>query len=132
MALLLNLLSSYLSQRSQVVLINRTLSDLKYTSCGVPLLNVNKKSYRTCACGDIETKIHLFFYCNFHDAARAILFNKVCNIVTDHKSPEFFDCLSNVGLLRIFLFGLPDNEPSHISVAVFCAVDDFLKSCNRF
>jgi len=35
-------------------------------------------------------------------------------------------------LLRIFLFGLPDDEPSHISVAVFCAVDDFLKSCNRF
>jgi len=32
----LNLLSSYLSQRSPVVLINRTLSDLKYTSCGVP------------------------------------------------------------------------------------------------
>jgi len=28
--------------------------------------------------------------------------------------------------------GLPDDEPSHISVAVFCAVDDFLKSCNRF
>jgi len=33
---LLNLWSSYLSQRSQVFLINRTLSDLKYTSCGVP------------------------------------------------------------------------------------------------
>jgi len=33
---MLNLLFSYLSQRSQVVLINRTLSDLKYTSCGVP------------------------------------------------------------------------------------------------
>ena len=33
---LLNFLSSYLSQRSQVVLINRTLSDLKYTSCDVP------------------------------------------------------------------------------------------------
>ena len=27
---------SYLSQRSQVVFINRTLSDRKYTSCGVP------------------------------------------------------------------------------------------------
>jgi len=37
---LLNLLSSYLSQRSQVVLINRTLSDLKYTSCGVPQRSV--------------------------------------------------------------------------------------------
>jgi len=32
---LLNLLSSYLFQPSQVVLINRALSDLKYTSCGV-------------------------------------------------------------------------------------------------
>jgi len=39
---------------------------------------------------------------------------------------------TQVELLRIFLFGLPDNKPSHISVAVFCAVDDFLKSCNRF
>ena len=28
-------------------------------------------------------------------------------------------------MLRIFLFGLPGDEPSHISVAVFCAVDDF-------
>jgi len=28
-------------------------------------------------------------------------------------------------LLRIFLFGLPGDEPSHTSVAVFCAVDDF-------
>ena len=33
---LLNLLSSYLPQRLQVVLINRTLSDIKYTSCGAP------------------------------------------------------------------------------------------------
>jgi len=68
-------------------------------------LNINKKSYRTCVCGDIETEIHLFFYCNFHDAARAILSNRVYNIVTNNISPEFFDCLSNVELLRIFLFG---------------------------
>jgi len=33
---LLNLLSSYLSQHSQVVLINKNLSVLKYTSCIVP------------------------------------------------------------------------------------------------
>jgi len=85
-----------------------------------------------CLCGDIETEIHLFFYCNFHYAARAILSNRVWNILTDNKSPEIFDCLSNVELLRIFLFGLPDDEPSHISVAAFCAVDDFLKSSNRF
>jgi len=105
-------------------------------------LNINKKSYRTCVCGDIETEIHLFFCCNFHDAARAIPFNRVYNIVTNNMSHEFFDCLSNVQLLRIFLFGLPDNEPSHVSVAVFCAVEpwmifsslviDFAKSCNRF
>jgi len=95
-------------------------------------VNINKKSYRTCVCDDIETEIHLLFYCNFHDAIRAILPNRVCNIVTDHKSPEFFDCLSNVELLRISLFGLPDDEPSHISVGVVCAVVDFLKSCNRY
>ena len=33
-------------------------------------LNINKKSYRTYVCGHIETEIHLFFYCDFHDAAR--------------------------------------------------------------
>ena len=95
-------------------------------------LNINKKSYRTCVCGDIETEIHHFFYCNFRAAARTIHSNRAGNIVTDNKSPEIFDCLSDVGLLRIFLFGLPDDEPSHISVAVFCAVDEFLTSCNRF
>jgi len=95
-------------------------------------LDINKKSYRTCVCGCIETEIHLFFWCDFHDAARAILFNRVYNIVNNNISPEFFYCLSSVELLRIFLFGLPDNEPSHVSVAVFCAVDDFLKFCNRF
>jgi len=58
--------------------------------------------------------------------------NRVCNIVTDNQSPELFYCLSNFELLRIFLFGLPDDESSHISVAVFCALDDFLKSSNRF
>jgi len=33
---LLNLLSSYLFHRSQVVLLGRSRSDLKYTNCGVP------------------------------------------------------------------------------------------------
>jgi len=33
---LLNLLSSYLFRRSQVVLLGRSRSDLKYTNCGVP------------------------------------------------------------------------------------------------
>jgi len=95
-------------------------------------LNINTKSYLTCVSGDIETEIHLFFCCKIHDDARAILCNGVCNIVTDNKSHEIFDCLSNVELLRVFLFGLPDDEPSHISVAVFCTVGDFRKSYNRF
>ena len=59
-------------------------------------LNINSRSYRTCICGDIETEIHLFFYCKFHDVARAILSNSICNIVTDNKSPELFDFLSKV------------------------------------
>ena len=45
-----------------------------------------KISCRICVCGEIETEINLFFYCNFHDSARAVLFNRVCNIVTDNKS----------------------------------------------
>jgi len=95
---------------------------------------INKKSHRICVCGDIETAPHLFFYCKFHDAARAILCNMVCKIfnLADNKLPEHFDCLNNVELLRLFLCGLPDDEPSHNSVAVFCAVDEFLKSCVRF
>ena len=88
--------------------------------------NFNKKSYRTCACGDIETALHLFFFYKLNDSARAILCNRVYNLVTDNKSPEFFGCLSNAELLPMFLFHLHDDEPSHISVAIFCAVDDFL------
>jgi len=95
-------------------------------------LKINKKYYRTCVCGDIETEIHLFFSCKFHDAARAIVCNRVCNTVTDNKSPELFDCLSNVELVRIFLLGLPADKPSHISIAVFCAVDYFLEYHNTF
>jgi len=53
---------------------------------------------------------NLFFYCKLHDAARAILSNRVCSIVTVNKSPEIFDRLSDVELLRIFLFGLPDDQ----------------------
>jgi len=48
-------------------------------------LNINKKSYRTCVCSDIETEIHLFSYCKYHHGARAILCNRVFNIVTDNK-----------------------------------------------
>ena len=76
-----------------------------------------------------KLKFTVFFTVNFmmpHE--RSFPIGSVCNIVTDNKSPEIFDCLSDFELLRIFLFGLPDNWPSHVSVAVFCAVDDFLKS----
>jgi len=55
-------------------------------------------------------EIHLFFYCKFHDAARAILCNKVCKILTENNLAEHFDCLSNVELLRLFLFGLSDDD----------------------
>jgi len=47
-------------------------------------LNINKKFYRICVCGDNETEIHLFFFCKLHGAAGAILSNRVCNIVTDN------------------------------------------------
>ena len=102
-------------------------------------LNINKKSYRACVCGDFETEIHLFFHYNFHDAARSILFNRVYNIVINNVSPEFFDCLSSVKLLHIFLFGLPDKN--HPMSRLLCFVPwmifsslviDFDKSCNRF
>jgi len=35
-------------------------------------LNINKKLYRICVCGDIETELQLFIYCKFHDVALAI------------------------------------------------------------
>ena len=88
--------------------------------------NINKMSYRICVWDDIVTELHRFFYCKFHDTARAVLFNKFCHILTDNKLPEHFDCLSNVELLLLFLFGLSD-VPTQISVDVFCAVVEFLK-----
>jgi len=102
-------------------------------------LNINKKSYRTCVCSDIETEIHLFFHCNFHDAARAILYNRVYNIVTNNISPEFFDCLSNVSCC-VFSYLACLITSHHIS-RLLCFVPwmifsslviDFDKSCNRF
>ena len=93
---------------------------------------ITKKSYRICVCGDIETELHILFYCKFHNAEPEILCNKVCNVVTDKKLPGHFEFVSNVELLRILLFGLPDDEPSHISMAAFCALDNFRKSCYRF
>ena len=64
--------------------------------CAHSPLNINKKSYRICVCSDIETEIHFFFHCNCHDAARVILCNKFCNILTDTNLAEQCDCLSKV------------------------------------
>jgi len=92
-------------------------------------LNIYKKYYCTCVCDAIETELRLFFNCKFHNAARAILCTRVCDIVSANKLPEVFDYLSNHELLHTFVFGLPDDEPSFISspTAVFCAVDEFRK-----
>jgi len=90
-----------------------------------------KKSYRVCVCGGNETELHLFFCCNFHDAAHAILSHKVCDSLADNKLAEYFDCISNVKFLRLILCGL-SYAPIQISVTVFCTVDEFLKSCGRF
>jgi len=95
-------------------------------------MNISKKSYRIFVCGDTGIELHLSFYCKFHYTERAKPCNKVCNVLTDNELPEHFDRLSNVELVRLFLFGLPDDGPPHISVAVFCPVDDFFKSCDRF
>ena len=86
-------------------------------------LNTSTKSHLICVCGDNETELHLFFYCKIHDAAHAMLCNKVCNILTDNKLAEHFNYLSNVELLLRFVFGLSE-EPTQASVAVFCAVDE--------
>jgi len=71
------------------------------------------------------------FCCNFHDVARAILCNIAYNILTRNKLAEHFDSFTNVDLLRLFLFGLSDGA-IQISVDIFCAVYEFLKSCGRF
>jgi len=51
--------------------------------------------------------------------------------MTGNKVAEHFDCLSKVELLSLFLFGL-SGAPIQISVAVLCAVDEFLKLCGEF
>jgi len=53
-----------------------------------------------------------------------ILCNMVCIVLTDNKSAAHFDCLCNVELLRLFLFGLSDT-PTQISVAVFAPYMSF-------
>jgi len=54
---LLNLLSSYLFHRSQVVLLGRSRSDLKYTNCGVPQGSVSGPLLFLIYVNDIATNI---------------------------------------------------------------------------
>jgi len=44
---------------------------------------------------------------------------------------ERFERLGHTDLLRLYLHGVPD-APIALSVAIFNAVDEFLKCCNRF
>jgi len=63
--------------------------------------------------------------------ARTALYNNIHNILTKHGLAERFERLGHVDLLRLFLFGVPDGS-TPVSVAVFGAVHEFRKCCNRF
>ena len=93
-------------------------------------VNITKNNYRVCTCGEMETELHLFFHCNFHCAAWTALHNKVHDIRNETGFDERFERLSHTDLLRWYLYGVLD-APTAVSVAIFNAVDEFLK-CNRF
>jgi len=59
---LLNHLSSYLTQRLQVVLINWTFSDNKYTSCGAPQGSVVEPLWFLIYVNDIAKNINAFLF----------------------------------------------------------------------
>jgi len=44
---------------------------------------------------------------------------------------ERFEHLGHTDLLRLYLYGVPDASTA-LSVAIFNAVDEFLKCCDRF
>jgi len=92
---------------------------------------LTKNNYRFCICGEMETELHLFFHCNVHCATRTALHNKVHDILNETGFAERFERLGHTDLLRLYLYGVPD-APTAVSVAVFGAVDEFLKCCNRF
>ena len=52
--------------------------------------NINKNRIVLAFAVISKLRFAFSFTVNFHDAARAILSNRVCNIVTDNKSPELF------------------------------------------
>jgi len=77
----------------------------------------------------METQLLLFFHCNVHCAARTLLYTKVHDILNENGLAERFECLGHTDLLRLYLYGVPDT--SSVSVAIFNAVDKFLKCCKR-
>jgi len=69
------------------------------------LLNITKNSYRVCICDDMETEQHLFFHCNVHSTAHAVLFIIlfVEHIAKCERAERFaFEHLGHVDLLRLF------------------------------
>jgi len=93
-------------------------------------LNITKNNYRVCIC-EMETELHLFFHCNVHCAAGTALHNKLHDILNETGFAERFERLGDTDLLRLYLHGVPD-APAAVSVAIFNAVDEFLKCCDRF
>jgi len=94
-------------------------------------LNITKNNNRVCICGKMETELHLFFHCNVHCAARTALHNKVHDILNETGFAERFERLDHTDLLRLYLHRVP-NAPTAVSVAIFNAVEEFLKCCDRF
>jgi len=83
-----------------------------------------------CACGDVESELHLLIHCNVHRTVRTALSVSIHEILTRCGLAATLDRLGHVELLRLFSFGVPDESIS-ISVSVLNAVDEFLKSCRR-
>jgi len=94
------------------------------------MLNITKSNYRIC--GDIETTLQLFFQCYVHCAlALTALYDKVHDILNESGLAERFERLGHTDLMRLYLYGVPDAS-TFVLIAVFNAVDEFLKCCNRF
>jgi len=94
-------------------------------------LNIAKNNYCVCICSEMETKLHLFFHCNVHCAARTALHNNAHDILNETGFAEQFEHLRHTDLLRLYLHGVPDALTT-VSVAIFNTVDEFLKCCDRF
>jgi len=54
-------------------------------------LNIIKNKYRVCIYGEMETELHLFFYCNTYCTARTALHNKVYDILNETGFAERFE-----------------------------------------